>query len=151
MRWEPTFDHEKLEVYRTAIDFVAWSGVLLDERLPGCALSAVKQLDRASTSVPLNIAEGNGKRSRRDRCRYLDSARGSAYECAAALDVLVARRALMSEDVTSGKAVLVRVVEMLGKLISRLEAMDAEKRFENENENENERLSRRRPPPSPGK
>ena len=57
----------------------------------------------------------------------------------------------MSEDVTSGKAVLVRVVEMLGKLISRLEAMDAEKRFENENENENERLSRRRPPPSPGK
>ena len=37
MRWEPTFDHEKLEVYRTAIDFVAWSGVLLDERLSPAA------------------------------------------------------------------------------------------------------------------
>ena len=138
MSWQPTFDHEKLDVYRTAIEFVAWSGLLLEERLARCALSAVKQLDRASTSVPLNIAEGNGKRSRRDRCRYLDTARGSAYECAAALDVLVARRVLGAGDVAAGKILLVRVVEMLGRLVSRIEARDMEQRFENENENENE-------------
>ena len=75
---------------------------------------------------------------------------GSAYECAAAFDVLVARRALAPEHVSDGKAVLVRVVEMLGRLISRLEAKDAQGRFENENENENEaRLSRMRSPPAP--
>ncbi len=44
-----------------------------------------------------NIAEGNGKRSLPDRCRYLDIARGSALECAACLDGLVARRKLSAD------------------------------------------------------
>src|SRR6266571_3398803 len=40
------------------------------------------QLDRASTSVSLNIAEGNGKFTSPDRCRFFDNARGSALESA---------------------------------------------------------------------
>lgn len=114
------FDHEKLDVYRTSIDFVGWVGDLLDGPLADCRHSAIGQLDRASTSVPLNIAEGNGKRSSRDRCRYLDIARGSAFESAAALDVLIARRALTSAGVRPGKELLKRVVEMLSKLTSTL-------------------------------
>ncbi|MHC4917139.1 MAG: four helix bundle protein [Planctomycetota bacterium] len=39
---------------------------------------------RASQSIPLNIAEGNGKRSKTDRNRYLDTSRGSALESASA-------------------------------------------------------------------
>jgi len=81
----------------------------------------VKQLDRASTSVPLNIAEGNGKRSKADRCRYLDISRGSALEGAACLDVLVARKVLKPSEIVDGKGLLVRVVQMLTKLIERLE------------------------------
>ena len=56
---EAWFDHEKLEVYREAIKFVAW----LSEVLEGAVrVGEVKeQLDRASTSIPLNNAEGNGK------------------------------------------------------------------------------------------
>jgi hypothetical protein len=57
------------------------------KRLPA-KLAAKDQLDRASTSIVLNLAEGNGKRSHPDRCRYFDIARGSALECAACLDVL---------------------------------------------------------------
>ena len=53
------FDHEKLDVYQEAIRFVAWAGNLL-ETLPK-SLAAYDQLDRASTSIALNIAEGNGK------------------------------------------------------------------------------------------
>lgn len=52
------------------------------------------QLDRASTSIPLNIAEGNGKYTPKDRCRFFDIARGSAFECAAVLDVLTAKAIL---------------------------------------------------------
>src|SRR5688572_6117245 len=97
----PSFDHEKLKVYQAAIAFITWSTDLLTQVE---AKAAVKdQLDRASTSVPLNIAEGNGKFATRDRCRFLDFARGPALECAACLDVFVAKRLVEPEKVRAGK------------------------------------------------
>jgi four helix bundle protein len=114
----PQFDHEKLKVYQAAIKFVAWSTELLAQ-IPSKA--AVKdQLDRASTSVPLNIAEGNGKFAIRDRCRFLDFARGSALERAACLDVFVAKKLLDESVVQPGKNQLLEIVSMLMGLISSL-------------------------------
>src|SRR5262249_20900868 len=84
------------------------------------------QLDRASTSIPLNIAEGNGKFSIKDRARYLQMAHGSALECAACLDVLVARKAKEHADIQEGKGLLVEVVSMLFGLLSRFESRGAE-------------------------
>ena len=105
----PTFDHEKLKVYQEAISFVGWCEGIL-QRCPDKA--AVKdQLDRASTSIPLNIAEGNGKWSARDRCRF-------AVECAACLDVLVVKHRLTSADVEPGKKQLHAIVSMLTGLIA---------------------------------
>ena len=111
----PLFDHEKLRVYQHAISFIVWCEPLFD-KLPK-NLSAVCQLDRASTSIPLNIAEGNGKFTAADRCKYFDIARGSALECAACLDVLVAKRRFGAEEVLPGKQVLADVVSMLVGLI----------------------------------
>jgi len=68
-------------------------------------------LDRASTSIPLNLAEGNGKFTDADRCRFFDIARGSALECAACLDVLVAKNRI--DNAVEGKAQLLRIVSML--------------------------------------
>ena len=109
------FDHEKLKVYQESIGFVAWADDLL-ETVPKAA-AVHNQLDRASTSVPLNIAEGNGKRTSAARCRFFDIARGSALECAACLDVLVAKKKIESETADSGKAVLLEIVSMLVGLI----------------------------------
>jgi four helix bundle protein len=111
------FDHERLKVYQEALRFVAWVGPVVDE-LPA-KLAARDQLDRASTSVPLNLAEGNGKRSRPDSCRYFDIARGSGVECAACLDVLVAREKLPAAKAAEGKAILLEVVAMTAGLIAR--------------------------------
>jgi four helix bundle protein len=110
---KPHFDHEKLDVYQDSIGFVCWVDALL-EGIPK-SLAVYNQLDRASTSIPLNIAEGNGKYSPADRCRFFDIARGSALECAACLDVLVAKKRMDSAD--DGKAMLVRIVSMLVGLI----------------------------------
>jgi four helix bundle protein len=46
------------------------------------------QLGRASFSVPLNIAEGSGKFSSKDRKNYFTTARASVFECVAILDIL---------------------------------------------------------------
>ncbi len=113
----PRFDHEKLRAYQEALRFVAWAGPII-ENLPA-KLAARDQLDRASTSIVLNIAEGNGKRSRVDRCRFLDIARGSGLECAAGLDVLVAREKLRFNEIETGKEILVGVVSMITGLIAR--------------------------------
>jgi len=115
-RPEPLFDHEKLEVYQSAIAFCAWAGELID-RLP--RIAARDQLDRASTSIPLNIAEGNAKFSPADRSRFLEIARGSAGECASCLDVLVARKATDVEFARPAKEQLAGIVRMLVGLLKR--------------------------------
>jgi four helix bundle protein len=112
---ECRFDHENLEVYREAIAFVAWLSALLDSTV---RIGDVKdQLDRASTSIALNIAEGNGKYTPKDRCRFFDIAHGSALECAAGLDILVAMAKLTPEQIRPGKESLQRIVRMLMGLI----------------------------------
>jgi four helix bundle protein len=111
------FDHERLKVYRDALRFVGWVGPILDG-LPA-KFSARDQLDRASTSIVLNLAEGNGKRSHPERCRYFDIARGSGVECAACLDVLVSRGKLAEPVAREGKALLIEIVSMTAGLIAR--------------------------------
>jgi four helix bundle protein len=79
--------------------------------------SVRNQLDRASTSIPLNIAEGNGRFTSADRCHFFDNARGSALECAACLDVMIAKQFVERDDIQQGKTMLVKMVSMLFGLI----------------------------------
>jgi four helix bundle protein len=104
------FDHEKLDVYREAIAFCGWVGEFLASISAKAA--AKDQLNRASTSIPLNIAEGNGKFSARDRARFL-MARGSTLECAACLDVLLVRKLASEQQITLAKERLARIIQML--------------------------------------
>jgi four helix bundle protein len=109
------FDHEKLNVYHESLAFVAKATELL-ERVPK-RMAVYDQLDRASTAIPLNIAEGTGKFTPPDRCRYYDIARGSALECAACLDVLRVKNVLAEADIVPLKDILLSVVSMLVGLI----------------------------------
>ena len=109
------FDHEKLQVYQEALAFVSWTDAVLQKIAKTLAVAG--QLDRASTSIPLNIAEGNGKYTPADRCRFFDIARGSSLECAACLDVLVVKKMMAVEEVLPGKEKLRRIVSMLVGLI----------------------------------
>lgn len=114
---EYCFDHEKLVVYQESIAFVAWLSALMEGTV---RTGDVKdQLDRASTSISLNIAEGNGKYTPKDRCRFFDIAHGSALECAAGLDVLVAKRKMTPDQIRAGKESLQKIVRMLFGLIKR--------------------------------
>lgn len=112
------FDHERLDVYRLSIEFVAWS-YRLAKSLRGQDRHARDQMLRASQSIPLNIAEGNGKRPGSDRVRFLHIAYGSALECAATLDVLLSCEAIRPEECGKGKELLDRIVAMLIRMTER--------------------------------
>ena len=108
------FGHEKLDVYRAAIEYVGWA-YRLCEGLKGHR-NAKDQLLRASQAIPLNIAEGNGKGTDGDRRRYFEIARGSAPQCGAVQDVLEVCGAMSAAENEKAKALLDRIVAMLTRL-----------------------------------
>jgi len=109
------FTHEKLRVYQQATGFAAWAVRLLCQ-IPA-NLAVHTQLERASISIALNIAEASSKFSATDRCRFYDASRGSALECAACLDVLVAKEISETSRTLPGKYSLHGIVSMLVGLI----------------------------------
>lgn len=64
----------------------------------------------------MNIGEGTGKRSPKDRARYYEYSRGSAMECGALFDALRVMDLLDEQTHREGKELLVRVVSMLSKM-----------------------------------
>ncbi|MDP6353592.1 MAG: four helix bundle protein [Planctomycetota bacterium] len=117
----PRFDHEKLEAYQTSLQAVEW----LNEFFTNRELDAqsIDTLDRTSTSVALNIAEGNAKFSVKDRCRFIDTSISSGLRCAGALDVSVASGEAEPDEIMAGKELLRITVSLLSGLRRRLEEM----------------------------
>jgi four helix bundle protein len=114
------FDYERFDVYRVALDFQR----LVPGLLPRRGHSALRdQLDRASASILLNIAEGFGRTSRAEKASFYAIARGSAMECGAVLDVLIARGLVSPAQHRHPRGLLFRVVQMLTKLILRMRHM----------------------------
>jgi four helix bundle protein len=109
------FDHEKLETYQKALAFARWAEPIL-ERIPKSA-AVYGQLDRARTSIVLNIPEGNGRFTPADRCRFFDIARGSGLESAGCLDLVFIKNLLSEIELDQGKALLKDLVSLLVGLI----------------------------------
>jgi four helix bundle protein len=110
-----TLDHERLDVYELALDFLVLVSEI-SEGLPRGRSHISDQFARASLSIVLNLAEGAGKHSKPDKRRYYLTARGSATESAALLDVCFRLKLLEENWHRRGKAMVVRIVSMLIKL-----------------------------------
>jgi four helix bundle protein len=111
-------DPDRLDVYRVAREFDALAARALPRR--GCA-SLRDQLERASSSIVLNIAEGCGRFARPEKAHFYLIARGSAMECAGVLDVALSRGLVAAGVYRHGRGLLVRVVQMLTKLAERMQ------------------------------
>lgn len=116
-------DHEQLDVYNIALDFTSFVRELL-KRMPGGRRGIDDQLMRAATSMPLNIAEGAGEFSPKDKARFYRIARRSGTESAAALDVCVRLGLARDAEVQPGRELLRRIVAMLTKLVLGLDSTD---------------------------
>ncbi len=79
------FDADRMPVYQLARQLNRGCAHLardISRRRPDLA----KQLERAASSVPVNITEGAGERAQKEKARFYRIARRSATECAGILD-----------------------------------------------------------------
>ena len=106
-------DAEKLTCYHVALELQCMANTLV----PSVNRVLRDQFERASLSIILNLAEGCGRVSRRQRRYHFGVARGSATECAALTDVLRLRRLSPPSDCFRARSLAVRCVQMLTKLV----------------------------------
>lgn len=108
-------DHEKLNVYRIAIEFVLLADEVI-EHLPRGRAYLSDQLQRAALSIPLNIAEGAGEYAIDEKIRFYRMAKRSATECAGILDVCQRLELIGDTRYVKGRELLIRIVSMLIKM-----------------------------------
>lgn len=75
-----SFTFEKLIVYQKSLDVVQQVETLNKSLNGQVSYSLLDQLSRASLSVPLNIAEGNGRWHKNEKRQFLRIAQGSVFE-----------------------------------------------------------------------
>ena len=107
--------HETLNIYPKSIDFIEWISSKIMSKLRRDPKIA-DQLSRASSSIALNIAEGSGKHTEKDKRKYYAIARGSAMECSAIFDVLSARKLITKEDRLKARVLLKPIIGVLSKI-----------------------------------
>jgi len=112
------FLFEKLEVYQKALAFAERVSALTSD-FPRGLWYLADQLNRASLSVSLNIAEGNGRWTEADRKNFFGIARGSVHECVPLLE-LCRRKGLLEESLcVELKEELETIAKMLSGLMDR--------------------------------
>jgi four helix bundle protein len=113
------FEHERLDVYQAAMQFLALADTIA-ATLPRGRSYLADQLRRAASSISFNIAEGAGEFAAADKARFYRMARRSATESAAILDAC--RILQLADESTSqtGRVLLLRIVAMLTAMVVKL-------------------------------
>ena len=62
------FSHEDLDVYEASLQLSAWVERMLAEF--SCSADLLSKLDKETTAIPLNIAEGTGRFSGTDQAKF---------------------------------------------------------------------------------
>ena len=109
------FEHESLDPYPTAIEFVA----LLDRvimMVPPARSYLVTDLQQAATKAAEAIAVGASEPNHADQLRFLIEGRRDALRCAVLLDVMNALKVVPPESRDAGRLLLLRIVERLGQM-----------------------------------
>lgn len=110
------FLFEKLEVYQKSINLAEEIDTFCDTITQKGTYHLVDQIRRASTSIALNIAEGNGRWHKNDKKNFFWIARGSTCECVPLLERLKRKKLINIQ--THEK--LINELETISKMISGL-------------------------------
>jgi len=78
------------------------------------------QLIGASTSIPLNIAEGSGRKSVKERTNFYNISRSSIFECVPLFEICKNLGLISSDDSTVLNQEAVELSKMISKFIASL-------------------------------
>lgn len=78
----------------------------------------ISQLESAATSIPLNIAEGKGRNSKKEFIQFLYIARGSLYETQTLLELFKRLDWITNETFETLESDLYEIAKMLKGLIN---------------------------------
>jgi|SRR3989344_5511509 len=88
------FKFQTLEVWKKSVEFADLMIGIAEDLPQKYQFSFADQLCRAGLSVPNNIAEGNGRKTRRESSNFYNMSKGSVYECVNIL-VILSKRGLI--------------------------------------------------------
>ncbi len=113
------FGYEKLLVWQRSIDWVD-SILKLADRIAAKKrhYRLVDQIESSCTSVPMNIAEGKGRFSKKDFVHFLYISRGSLYETMTLLEIFLKRGLICEDEFIVVKAETKEIAKMLNGFIN---------------------------------
>src|SRR5262249_41738585 len=109
------FEHESLEVYQLALEFVGLADRLTKMFSPARAFVA-DRLNQRAAAVAVDIAKGFSELGAADQLRFIRRARRAGIECAALLDVARSLRTADENELAAGRDILLKIVGMLASL-----------------------------------
>lgn len=108
------FSHEDLDVYQVSLTLSAWVEGMLAEFT--CSADLLSKLDKATTAIPLNIAEGTGRFSGTDQAKFFGTAYKAAIQSSALIDLAALNVSGNPSRVEVGRVLLRRIAAMLTSL-----------------------------------
>ncbi len=113
------FGYEKLLVWQRSLE---WADriLLIAENIETERkhYRLIEQIESSCTSVPMNIAEGKGRFSKKEFIHFLYIARGSLYETMTLLELFLKRLWVSREDFISVKNETREIAKMLNAFIN---------------------------------
>lgn len=113
-----TTPFERLRIYQETLEFVKQIYLICKKFPKEETFALIDQLKRAVTSILLNIAEGQGRLSSKDKAHFLYISRGSIYEVMAVLDVALSLGFITQDQLIKLREKLFNILKQLNSLIS---------------------------------
>lgn len=119
------FVFEQLDVYKLSLAWITQATQIASSLKRSDLAPLADQLIRASTSISLNLAEGNGRWHKGDKKQFFWIARGSVFECVAIIQAANSHATVSSETYDKAYATLERLSMMFTKLVQSVESLSA--------------------------
>ena len=113
-------DFKKLQIWQLGMEIVNDVYSLVPSFPSDEKFGMKSQITRAAISIPANIAEGNGKKSEKDKKRFVEIALGSAFELETHLIIVKNRRWVEEKVIDELIEKLRREQKMIDSFIDKL-------------------------------